>query len=72
MSLPLVFCMCTMCVLDSHRSWRGSNFHRTRVMDVCEPLCGCRELNLCPLTEEKVPLTTENSLQGPSFEFLRK
>ena len=33
------------------------------ITDVCEPPCGCWELNLAPLEEQPVLLTTEPSLQ---------
>ena len=39
-------------------------FQRTGVGDGCEPSRGCGELNICPLPEEKMLLTTEKSLQG--------
>ena len=40
------------------------------ITDGCEPPCGCWELNLGPLEEQSVFLTTEPSLQ-PSFTFLK-
>jgi hypothetical protein len=39
--------------------------HQKRVTDGCEPPCGCWELNLGPLEEQTVFLTTEPSLQPP-------
>ncbi|EEQ62519.1 LOW QUALITY PROTEIN: hypothetical protein CBFG_06231, partial [Clostridiales bacterium 1_7_47FAA] len=36
------------------------------ITDGCEPLCGCRELNLGPLEEQSVLLTAEPSLQPDS------
>jgi hypothetical protein len=35
------------------------------VIDVCEPPCGCWELNSEPLEEQSVLLTAEPSLQPP-------
>jgi hypothetical protein len=37
--------------------------------DGCEPPCGCWKLNSGPLEEQLVLLTTEPSLQPPSFLF---
>ena len=31
----------------------------TGITDSCELLCGCWELNLSPLKEQPIPLTTE-------------
>ena len=36
------------------------------ITDGCEPPCGCWELNLGPLEEQAVLLTTEPSLQSPT------
>ena len=38
--------------------------------DGCEPPCGCWELNVGPLEEQPVLLTTEPSLQPPTTCFL--
>jgi hypothetical protein len=35
------------------------------IMDGCEPLCGCWNLNSGPSEEQSVLLTTEPSLQAP-------
>ena len=40
------------------------------ITDGCEPPCGCWELNSGPLEEQSVLLTTELSLQPPTFFFL--
>ena len=40
----------------------------TGVMDGCKPPCGCWELNLDPLEEQPVLLTTEISLQPLKLE----
>jgi len=42
---------------------KGIRFHRTTVIDGCEPPCGCWELNLGPLEKQSVLLTPEPSLQ---------
>jgi hypothetical protein len=36
----------------------------------CEPSCGCWELNSGPLVEQSVLLTSELSLQPPSYRLL--
>jgi hypothetical protein len=45
----------------------SSDTHQKRASDLmtdgCEPPCGCWELNLGPLEEQTVLLTTETSLQ---------
>ena len=45
----------------------SSDTHQKRASDLmtdgCEPPCGCWELNLGPLEEQTVLLTTESSLQ---------
>jgi hypothetical protein len=40
------------------------------ITDGCEPQCGCLELNLEPLEEQPVLLTTELSLQRFLFLFV--
>jgi hypothetical protein len=41
---------------------KGSRSSGTGVTDCCELPCGCWELNLDPLEEQPLPLTTEPSL----------
>lgn len=61
---PLHF-ICVPCVpLAAMEVREHVRFQRTGVGDGCEPSCGCGELNICPLPEEKMLLTTEKSLQG--------
>ena len=57
----LCACMC-VCVRVSD----------TGVTDTCELSCGCWELNLGPLEEQSEELlTTESSLQSPTYAFCR-
>ena len=42
-------------------AWEGQIFGTRGVTDTCELLCGCWELNSCPLEEQPVLLTTELS-----------
>ena len=47
----------------------SSDTHQKRasdlIIDVCEPPCGCWELNSGPLEEQPMLLTAEPSLQAP-------
>ena len=47
------------------RPEEGSIFPGTGIVDECEPLCACWELNLGLLGEEQGLLTSELSLQTP-------
>ena len=38
-----------------------------RIVDGCEPSCGCWKLNTGPLGEQLVLLTSEPSLQPPKY-----
>lgn len=51
------------------RSKEGLAFSGTRVVSVCEPLCGCWDLTLSHLQEQQVLLTSKPSLQ-PLYENL--
>lgn len=59
-------CLCTMsyvcacCLQELEESIRS---HRTEVIDYCEMLCGCWDLNLVPLEVELALLTAGSSLQ---------
>lgn len=58
--------ICVLRVLGAQGSQReGIESPETRVIDVCESLCGCWESNLGPL-QEQGPLTAE-----PCLIFLR-
>jgi hypothetical protein len=58
-----LFIICKHTVAVFRHSRRG---HQIVVMDGCEPPCGCWDLNLGPLEEQSVLLTTEPSHQ-PRF-----
>jgi hypothetical protein len=47
----------------------GIGFLGTGLSDGGKLLCGCWELNLASLKEQKVVLTTEPSLQAPGNKF---
>jgi hypothetical protein len=51
------------------KSEEGVRVPGTRVMSICEPPCGCQELNLGPLQEHPVLLTAGQSLQPPHLLF---
>jgi hypothetical protein len=55
-------CECTVTSLQTHQN-RASD----RIANGFEPPCGCWELNLGPLEEQSVILTTEPSLQPYNF-----
>lgn len=46
------------------REARRTGSLETRVTDSCKPRCVCWKLNLGPLEEQQVPLTTESYLQS--------
>ena len=48
----------------------GSGSPGTGVADVCQPLCGCWELNLCPLKVQSVFLTFRQPSLYPSTHVL--
>jgi hypothetical protein len=54
--------MCTVCMLGPRMSKEDSESSGPRVIDGCEILCGCWRLNLGPLQEQKLLLTTEPPL----------
>lgn len=58
---------CTMC-LASVQGSQGVRFP-TRIIDDYEPVCGCWELNLGPLQEQHVLVTTKPSLQPSTVCF---
>lgn len=61
--------VCTMCVC-LQKSAENTGSLQTGVLDDCEKLCGCWELDLGPLLEQQVPLPAESSLQShPSSVF---
>ena len=55
-------------LLSSDTPEEGVGFHF--ITDGWEPPCGCWELNLGPLEEQSVLLTTEPSLQPPTVAVL--
>lgn len=59
----LMFCL-HVCLSE------GAGSSETGVRDNCEVLCGCLELNLGPLEEKPVLLTTKESLQPRQTSFL--
>ena len=54
------------------KSEEGVRVPGTRVMSICEPPCGCQELNLGPLQEHPVLLIAGQSLQPPTIIYLAK
>lgn len=62
-SCALMFCL-HVCLSE------GAGSSETGVRDNCEVLCGCLELNLGPLEEKPVLLTTKESLQPHQTIFL--
>lgn len=52
-----------MHALCSQRPEEGIEAPGTEILDGCEPLCGCWEMNLASLEEQPVNVTTELSLQ---------
>jgi hypothetical protein len=48
-----------------HSLCEGVGSLRSGVIDSCELACGCWELNLGPLEEQRVLSTAEPSLQSP-------
>jgi len=61
--------VCAWCL---RRSEEGIRSPGTGDKEGCEPPCGFWELNLGPLQEQQVLLTTEPSLQPPIFVLLRE
>lgn len=57
--------ICTMYAVPEE----GIGFLGTGLSDGGKLLCGCWELNLASLKEQKVVLTTEPSLQAPGNKF---
>jgi hypothetical protein len=55
-------CLCSVCMQGLWRLIEGVGFHGIGVADSCELPCGCWELNLGPLEEQPVFLTSEPSL----------
>ena len=59
-------CLCTMYAPGAHRVQKeGVRSPGTGITDGCEPPHGCWKLNLGPLEEQPVFLTSEPSLQSP-------
>jgi hypothetical protein len=60
----MYFCSPYACLvfMDSRRTG-DRRFPETRVMDGCESVHGCWELNSGPLEEQQVLLTTEQTVQ---------
>jgi hypothetical protein len=57
--------LCVLCVCKSlQRPEEDIECSGTGVTDDCEPACGCLELNLVPLQQQPVLLTTEPPLQS--------
>lgn len=54
-----------ICITCIQCTEEGVGSPETGVTDDCEPLCGCRELNLSPLEEQAVLLTAEPPLRSP-------
>lgn len=60
--LPAFMSVYHVCNLFPRRSEKGISGSGTRVVDACEPLCGCWEPNIGPLQEWQMLLTAETSL----------
>lgn len=54
-----------MYVTGTTRSAEDIGSPITEITDICELLCCCENLNLDPLQEQQMLLTTESSLQPP-------
>lgn len=54
-----------MCCWYPQKSEEGVRSCGTELRDHCQHPCGCQELNLRPLEEQKLGLTTEPSLYPP-------
>ena len=64
--------VCVPCVymIPPRRPEKDIKYPGTGVTDNCEPPCGCWELNLGPLQEQQVLLTSEWSLKAPIYPLI--